>query len=157
MAVLICLSVLCCPVRILIMMLGLLSITFPIYAISVIQGILKKVIFFEVMPKRIGAKRFSFWRAPQTIITTALLATGSVLVHRVITAPWSSVVFIALFWTFFYTISLGHYFIFAVEYNRLLKNSSKASEAAPASSLSTQSIPAVTESLSHAEETQAQS
>jgi hypothetical protein len=141
------------PVCNLVMMQGLLSITFPIYAISVLRGILKKVTFFEVMPKGISSKHFSIWKSPQTMIMIILFATGSLLTYRVVSVSWSSVACIALFGAYFYTISLGHYFVFVVEHRRLLKKRSYISELTSTPSATTHTIPAVSESMRHVEET----
>ena len=142
------------PVRNLVMLQGLLSITFPIYAASVLRGLFRKVTFFEIAPKRFVKKHHSLWGAPQAIIVAALMVTGAVLGHRVANQPWSSVAWIALFWTFFYTISIGHYFIFAVENRRLLKRISRMPARSPSSSPPVPSAPTVSTPLVHVEETQ---
>jgi cellulose synthase (UDP-forming) len=145
------------PVRNLVMLQGLLSITFPIYAFSVLRGLFKRITFFEIAPKRFVMKRQPLWGAPQTLIILALALTGTLLAHRVTNEPWSSVAWIALFWAFFYTICVGHYFIFAAENQRLLKRKLKMPALAPDTSPLAEPTPTVRSPLLHAEETQTHS
>lgn len=100
------------PVRNLLMLQGLLSITIPVYVQSALRGILKKITFFEIAPKVFSKTRIKFWRAPQTYIFAGLMAAGGTILHLAVSYPAATFLWIILFWTFFYTVSFGHFFIF---------------------------------------------
>jgi cellulose synthase (UDP-forming) len=109
------------PVRCLIMLQGLLAVTVPVYLSSVFKAIARRITFFEVGPKSSQTTAMPMWKTPQTYVFLALVVAGSFLVEAVLSRAVSAVAWIAMFWTLFYTISFGHYFIFTFENRRLLK------------------------------------
>jgi cellulose synthase (UDP-forming) len=109
------------PLRNLIMLQGLLSITIPVYLASALRGLFKKITFFEIAPKLFLAEKLSLWRSPQTIIMIVLLSFGAFLTGVAAEARGASLSWILLGWTFLYTFSFGHYFLFALENRRLMK------------------------------------
>jgi cellulose synthase (UDP-forming) len=102
------------PLRNLVMLQGLLAVTVPVYVTSVIKGLVTRFTFFEIAPKGRVAKRHSLL-GPQSLIFGILLISGCLLTVNVVNSPGSSVAWIVLFWTFFYTLSFGHYFIFVIQ------------------------------------------
>ncbi|RPH95562.1 glycosyltransferase [candidate division KSB1 bacterium] len=110
------------PIRNLVMLQGLLAITIPVYLASALRGFFRRITEFEIAPKKLMAGRISFVKAPQTYLMLLLLAAGSVLGSGVVSNPGSAIMWIGLFWTFVYTLSFGHFFIFAYESYRLLKD-----------------------------------
>lgn len=109
------------PLRNLVMLQGLLAVTIPVYLASALRGFFRGATFFEIAPKRLVVQRTSLLRAPQTYVMAALLVTGSLLTQVVSRTPLSTVAWVALLWTSIYTLSFGHFFIFAAENRRLLK------------------------------------
>jgi cellulose synthase (UDP-forming) len=120
------------PVRNLVMLQGLLAITIPVYLQSALRGFFQGSTFFEIAPKKLVVERIRLWTTPQTYVMAGMLITGSWLTQTVAHNLLSSVAWIALFWTFLYTLSFGHFFIFAVENRRLLKRLSSAAKTSTA-------------------------
>jgi len=114
------------PVRCLIMLQGLLSVTVPVYLSSVIKAIFTRITVFEVVPKSSLTTAMPLWRTLQTYVFTALIVGGSILMETILSRAVSPIAWIAMFWTLFYAISFGHYFIFTLENRRLLKRQTKA-------------------------------
>jgi len=141
------------PLRNLVMLQGLLAITIPVYLTSALRGFFRGVTFFEIAPKQLIREQASLFKAPQTYIMAALLVTGSLLTQTVFRYPLSSAAWIALLWTFIYTLSFGHFFIFAIESRRLIRRAQ--TEPVPEEEKSTSGNPAVRSIPSNVEETTA--
>jgi hypothetical protein len=118
------------PLRNLVMLQGLLAITIPVYLTSALRGFFRGVTLFVIAPKQLIRERTPLLKAPQTYFMAALLVTGSLLTQVVSRTPLSSVAWVALLWTFIYTVSFGHFFIFAAENRRLLKRAQAGSSPA---------------------------
>jgi cellulose synthase/poly-beta-1,6-N-acetylglucosamine synthase-like glycosyltransferase len=151
------------PIPNLVMVQGLLAITIPVYIQSVVRGLMSRVTRFEIAPKfQVGSRlsgtmHLSFWRAPQALASLLLLSAGVVLTQRVSLQPASSVAWIALFWTFFYSISLGHYFLFVAESRGLVNRKSAVSACSPPEHRSDEAASLTNTATFHAEETEARS
>jgi cellulose synthase (UDP-forming) len=109
------------PVRNLLQVQGLLAITMPTYVTCVLKGLLRNRTFFEIAPKSILDRKLLWWRSGQTYLFLLLMVTGSLLTKAVFTHWWSPPVWIAIFWTLIYSVSLGHFFIYWSESKRILK------------------------------------
>ena len=109
------------PLRNLVMLQGLLAITIPVYLTSALRGFFRGLTFFEIAPKQLIHEYTPLLKAPQSYVMAALLVAGSLLTQTVFRHPLSSAAWIALLWTFIYTVSFGHFFVFAAENRRLLK------------------------------------
>ncbi|MCC6477443.1 hypothetical protein IT157_10360 [bacterium] len=107
--------------RNLVLLQGLLANTVPIYVISVLRGVFQQVKLFVVVPKKAVQLHRPFWRTPQTYIFIGLLIVGGLLFHMVRTERVAPFVYILLFWTFFYTLSFAHFFIFTIESRRVVE------------------------------------
>lgn len=108
-------------IRNLVLLQGLLANTIPVYVTSVIKGLWKNVKLFEIAPKKAMNLHKPFWRTPQSYIFVILVLTGGLLFHMVRTENIAPFVYILLFWTFMYTISFAHFFIFTVESRRVVE------------------------------------
>jgi hypothetical protein len=115
------------PLRNLVMLQGLLSVTIPVYLKSALRGFFRGAKYFETSPKQVLAEQTPLLRAPQTYFMAFLLVAGSLLAQVVSGYPLSSVAWIALLWTFIYTLSFGHFFLFAVENRRLIRHANARS------------------------------
>ena len=118
------------PLRNLVMLQGLLAVTIPVYLTSALRGFFRGVTFFEIAPKQLIREHAPLFKAPQTYIMAALLVTGSLLTQAVFRHPLSSAAWVALLWTSIYTLSFGHFFIYAIEGRRLLKRARASSSLA---------------------------
>jgi len=107
--------------RNLVLLQGLLANTIPVYVSSVIKGLWKDVKLFEIAPKRAMNLHRPFWKTPQSYIFVALILTGGLLFHMTRTENVATFVYVLLFWTFLYTISFAHFFIFTVESRRVVE------------------------------------
>jgi len=112
--------------RNLVLLQGLLANTIPIYVTSVIKGIWSSARIFDIAPKKAGTLHRPLWRTPQAYIFVALLATGGALFHMTRTEAAAIFVFVLLFWTFLYTISYAHFFIFTIESKRIVEAERRA-------------------------------
>ncbi len=102
------------PLRNLVMLQGLLAITIPVYIGSVLKGLFTRFTFFVIAPKGLVGKRPALV-GPQAVMFLIFAAAGCLLTLNVMRNAGSSVAWIVLFWTFFYTVSLGHYFVFTIQ------------------------------------------
>lgn len=107
--------------RNLVLLQGLLANTIPVYVTSVIRGLWKDVKLFEIAPKRAMNLHRPFWKTPQTYIFALLILTGGLLFHMTRTESVAPFVYILLFWTFMYTISFAHFFIFTIESRKVVE------------------------------------
>jgi cellulose synthase (UDP-forming) len=108
-------------IRNLVLLQGLLANTMPVYVASVIRGVWKDIKLFEIAPKKAMHLHRAFWRTPQSYIFTALIIVGGLLFHMARTEHVAIFVYILLFWTFVYTLSFAHFFIFTIESRRVVE------------------------------------
>lgn len=107
--------------RNLVLLQGLLANTIPVYVSSVLRGIFGNVRIFVPAPKKAMHVHKPFWATPQSYIFAALIATGGLLFHMARTEPVAPFVYVLFFWTFMYTISFAHFFIFTIESRRVVE------------------------------------
>ncbi len=107
--------------RNLVLLQGLLANTIPVYVASVIKGLWKDLRIFEIAPKKAMNIHRAFWKTPQSYIFAALIAAGGLLFHMARTESVALFVYILLFWTFMYTLSFAHFFIFTIESRRVVQ------------------------------------
>ncbi len=107
--------------RNLVLLQGLLANTLPVYITSVLIGVFGNVKLFVPAPKKALHVHRAFWKTPQTYIFAALILIGGLLFHMSRTEKVAPFVFILLFWTFIYTISFAHFFIFTLESRRVVE------------------------------------
>ncbi|MBK6765586.1 MAG: glycosyltransferase [bacterium] len=112
--------------RNLVLLQGLLANTIPVYITSVLKGLWKDIKIFEIAPKKAMNLHKSFWRTPQGYIFVALIAVGGLLFHMSRTETVALFVHVLLFWTFMYTISFAHFFIFTIESRRVVEAERRA-------------------------------
>lgn len=108
-------------IRNLVLLQGLLANTIPVYITSVLRGLWKDVKLFEIAPKKAMNLHRPFWKTPQSYIFVGLVVTGGLLFHMSRTENVAPFVYILLFWTFIYTISFAHFFIFTLESRRVVE------------------------------------
>lgn len=108
-------------IRNLVLLQGLLANTIPVYVVSVITGLWRNEKIFEIAPKKAMNLHRPFWMTPQSYIFVGLIATGGLLFHMARTESVAPFVYVLLFWTFMYTISFAHFFIFTIESRRVVK------------------------------------
>jgi len=106
-------------IRNLVLLQGLLANTIPVYIVSVVKGLWKDVILFEIAPKKAMNLHRPFWKTPQSYIFVFLIMVGGTLFHMARIEDVAPFVYILLFWTFMYTISFAHFFIFTIESRRV--------------------------------------
>lgn len=116
-------------IRNLVLLQGLLANTIPVYVASVLKGIWKDVKFFEIAPKKAMNLHRAFWKTPQVYIFAALIVVGGLLFHMTRTENVALFVYILLFWTFIYTLSFAHFFIFTIESRRVVAQEQADAEA----------------------------
>ncbi len=107
--------------RNLVLLQGLLANTLPVYVTSVLRGVFGNVRIFVPAPKKAIHVHKPFWKTPQSYIFIALLIVGGLLFHMSRTEAVAPFVYILLFWTFVYTISFAHFFIFTIESRRVVE------------------------------------
>ncbi|MBK8127385.1 MAG: glycosyltransferase [bacterium] len=115
-------------IRNLVLLQGLLANTIPVYVTSVIKGLWKNIRLFEVAPKTAMILHRPFWRTPQTYIFAVLIVTGGSLFHMARTEAVAPFVFVLLFWTFLYTLSFAHFFIFTIDSRRVAAQELRAEQ-----------------------------
>ncbi|MBW2254954.1 MAG: glycosyltransferase, partial [Deltaproteobacteria bacterium] len=97
------------PLRNLVLVQGLLAISIPLYLKAVVHGLVGGALRFDPSPKGTTP---AWWSAPQVWAFAALLVMGPVLARLAIEDPHATSTWVLLAWTVFYTVSLGHYFLF---------------------------------------------
>jgi cellulose synthase (UDP-forming) len=100
-------------IRSLMLLQGLLANTITIYIGSVMKGLISGAKFFVVVPKTGSEPGRHILKSPQTYIFAVLLIIGSLIVDMILKVNPAPFVWILLFWTYFYTLSFAHFFIFA--------------------------------------------
>jgi cellulose synthase (UDP-forming) len=112
------------PLRHMILVQGLLSISSPVFLRGVGQAMFSRpgtqlmVSSTKVLrPGNVNAKRILL--TPQSLAFALFVVVGSVLWSWVIAGRGGIVPWIVGFWAFFHALSLGHFFIFAIEERRL--------------------------------------
>ena len=112
------------PLRNLILLHGLVSITSPVYLTGVRRALFDSANApFESSTKIAVPQQASHGpliRTPQAIAFFIFLGAGSLLVHRGVTTSASFVVWILVFWMFIHSLSLSHFFLFRFESHRQL-------------------------------------
>ncbi|MCB1060793.1 MAG: glycosyltransferase [Calditrichaeota bacterium] len=107
-------------IRNLVLLQGLLANTVPVYVASVLRGLWRDEKFFQIAPKKAMNLHRAFWKTPQSYIFAALVVVGGLLFHMTRTENVATFVYILLFWTFVYTLSFAHFFIFTLESRRVV-------------------------------------
>lgn len=107
--------------RNLVLLQGLLANTIPVYIASVLKGLWKDLRWFEIAPKKAMNLHKAFWKTPQSYIFLLLITAGGSLFHMARTEHVALFVYILLFWTFIYTLSYAHFFLFTYESRRVVE------------------------------------
>jgi cellulose synthase (UDP-forming) len=99
--------------RHLLMVQGILAVSMPVYASGVLRALRGRDMLWEIVPKG-KINRVALLRAPQSYVFLAVLAIGALIAARLTERPQAPLGWVALCWLFFYTISFGHFFFYAV-------------------------------------------
>lgn len=106
------------PLRNLVLLQGLVSITGPIYLKGVRRALFRREqAVFESSAKtlrRQAAAGVLLVRTPQALAFLFFLGAGTLLLHQGVTAAPSVVRWILVFWMFVHSLSLSHLFVFRV-------------------------------------------